>query len=139
MRLIWILSLISLLRSILSTSEWHTALVSNIDDNTFHYYSNVWYNSTPFNTKSSTTKNALFQSYSNIYVEKIRITMDGTTDKSCTTCTFTFSLPEDYSGRFTLMELVTTEGGIETTDDRKITWVFFILLILLIFNIFICL
>lgn len=122
-----------------SISTWQTALTSNIDDGTFYYYSNVWYNSTPFNTQSSTTKNSLFSSYSTIYVEKIRITMDGTTDKSCKTCSFTFSLPQDYSGRFTLMDLVTTEGGIEMTDDRKITWVknIFILLFILLLFIFI--
>ena len=112
------------LKVVNSISQWSTALVSNIDDSTFYYYSPVWYNSTPFNTQSSTTKNALFASYSTIYVEKIRITMDGTLDKSCkTACVFTFSLPDDYSGRFTLMQLVTTEGGIEATDDRKISWV----------------
>lgn len=104
--------------------EWYTALTSNIDDTTFHYYSDVWYNSTPFNTKYSTTKNALFEAYSTIYVEKVRISMDGTTDKSCgTRCTFTFSLPESYAGRFTLMELVTTDGGIDMTDERDIAWV----------------
>jgi hypothetical protein len=107
-----------------SSSQWYPALVSNIDDTTFHYYSDVWFNSTPFNTQSSTTKNALFASYSTIFVEKVRITMDGTTGKTCgSSCTFTFSLPEAYSGKFTLMELVTTDGGIDMVDDRKISWV----------------
>jgi hypothetical protein len=90
----------------------------------------VWFNSTPFNTQYPNTKNALFESYSTIYVEKVRITMDGTTDKSCgTQCTFTFSLPESYAGRFTLKELVTTDGGIDLKDDRDISWVcsFFLL------------
>jgi hypothetical protein len=108
----------------ISAAEWYPALVSNIDDTTFHYYSDVWFNSTPFNTQSSTTQNALFDSYSTIFVEKVRITMDGTTGKTCgSSCTFTFSLPEAYSGRFTLMELVTTDGGINMVDDRKISWV----------------
>jgi hypothetical protein len=107
-----------------SGAQWYPALVSNIDDTTFHYYSDVWFNSTPFNTQSSTTKNALFASYSTIFVEKVRITMDGTTGKTCgSSCTFTFSLPEAYSGRFTLMELVTADGGIDMVDDRKISWV----------------
>jgi hypothetical protein len=108
----------------ISGAAWTTALTSNIDDTTFHYYSDVWFNSTPFNTQFSATKNALFESYSTVFVEKVRITMDGTTGKTCgSSCTFTFSLPEAYSGRFTLMELVTTEGGIDMVDDREISWV----------------
>jgi hypothetical protein len=118
--LMWMISL----QVIAASSQWFPALSSNIDDDTFHYYSDVWFNSTPFNTQYPNTKNALFESYSTIYVEKIRITMDGTTDKSCgTQCTFTFSLPESYAGRFTLKELVTTDGGIDLKDDRDISWV----------------
>jgi len=50
--------------------------------------------------------------------------MDGTLDKSCgTRCVFTFSLPDSYSGRFTLMELVNLEGGIDMTDDRDVGWI----------------
>jgi hypothetical protein len=116
-------TLILLIHSV-SDAAWTTALTSNIDDTTFHYYSDVWFNSTPFNTQFSATKNALFESYSTVFVEKVRITMDGTTGKTCgSSCTFTFSLPEAYSGRFTLMELVTTEGGIDMVDDREISWV----------------
>jgi hypothetical protein len=118
------LLLLALYPSFSTAAQWFPALSSNIDDDTFHYYSNVWFNSTPFNTQFPNTKNALFESYSTIYVEKIRITMDGTTDKSCgTQCTFTFSLPESYAGRFTLKELVTTDGGIDLKDDRDISWV----------------
>jgi hypothetical protein len=119
-QLVWLM--ISL--RVISAAEWFPALSSNVDDDTFHYYSDVWFNSTPFNTQYPNTKNALFESYSTIYVEKVRITMDGTTDKSCgTQCTFTFSLPESYAGRFTLKELVTTDGGIDLKDDRDISWV----------------
>jgi hypothetical protein len=119
-QLVWLM--ISL--RVISAGEWFPALSSNVDDDTFHYYSDVWFNSTPFNTQYPNTKNALFESYSTIYVEKVRITMDGTTDKSCgTQCTFTFSLPESYAGRFTLKELVTTDGGIDLKDDRDISWV----------------
>lgn len=116
--------ILGLFGQIAATSSWLTALTSNIDDGTFYYNSPVWFNSTPFNTQSSTTKNALFSSYSTIYVQKIRITMDGTTDKSCgTRCIFTFSIPESYSGKFTLKDLVTLEGGLEISDDRGILWV----------------
>jgi hypothetical protein len=116
---------IALIFSVLcESSEWYTALTSNVDDDTFYYYSDVWFNSTPFNTKTSTIDNALFLSYSTVYVEKVRITLDGTSSGTCgSSCVLTFIVPPSHFGKYTLMDLVTNDGGVELIDSRKIDWV----------------
>ena len=104
--------------------QWNIALSSRVDDQTFYYSSPVWNSTSSFNTSSYLTNNALFPSYSSVYVQKIRITMDGTSSKTCgSNCVFTFSVPSEYSGKFTLRELVMMEGGVELLDDRNIKWV----------------
>lgn len=106
------------------SAEWWTALTSNVDDSTFYYYSDVWFNSTPFNTATSDVDNALFESYSTVYVERVRITLDGTTDGSCgSACVLTFVVPPQHFGKYTLMELVTDDGGTELIDTRGYNWV----------------
>lgn len=59
---------------------WHPALISKVNDDTFHYYSDVWEDGTPFNTDQNwtdvTVENSLFDAYANIYVQGIRIHMD---------------------------------------------------------------
>lgn len=108
-------------------AEWYTALVSNVDDETFYYHSNVWFNSTPFNTETSNVDNALFQSYSTVYVERVRITLDGTLSATCgSSCVLTFIVPPSHFGKYTLMHLVTNDGGVELIDTRKVNWVMFI-------------
>lgn len=116
----WLLGLLTVSES----AEWFTALTSNVDDETFHYYSPVWFNSTPFNTDTYEVDNALFESYSTVFVEQVRITLDGTSDGSCgSSCTLTFALPPTHYGKYTLMDLVTMDGGVEMIDLRGVEWV----------------
>lgn len=109
--------------------SWSTAIVSRIDDSTFHYDSHVWTDGIPFNEDSASTNNALFASYASVYVSKIRINMDGSGDGSCgNRCIYTFDVPDRQAGRYTLKDLVTLDGGVELkpSDKNAPDWVGYI-------------
>ena len=97
--------------------DWNLVLVSNVNDGTFYYDSDVWTNGIPFNDNDNNDddagdQNALFSAYTTIYVESIKMYMDGTKDGSCTTCTYEFNLADEYRGKYTLQQLVTMGGGV---------------------------
>jgi cysteine-rich repeat protein len=73
--------------------------------------------------QSDTTSNYLGEAYSDIFVTYIRVKMDGTVGGTCASdCTYTFSLPDSHSGRYTLQELVTMDLGVELVlDDASST------------------
>ena len=98
---------------------WELAIVSNVNDRTFHYFSDSWTSGTPFGTDDLTdTKNALYPSYTTTYVESIKIWMDGSLSGTCTTCTYEFVLPDEYKGKYTLQELVTLDGGVSASTKH---------------------
>ena len=106
--------------------SWSTALVSRVDDETFHYDSSVWTEGIPFNEAESSTQNALFSAYSSVFISKIRITMDGSGDGSCgNRCVFTFDVPDRFAGKHSLRDLVTLDGGVELkqSDSTSVDWV----------------
>ena len=99
---------------LLPAASWELVLVSNENNDDFKYFSERWTTGTPFNTGDTTdTKNALFPAYTSIFVEKVRIEMDGTASGTCgSACSHVFALPDAYKGKYTLQELVTMGGGV---------------------------
>ena len=92
---------------------WELAIVSNQNNEDFHYYSDHWTDGAPFNTDDKTdTKNAMFAAYNTTFVQSIRLQLDGTKGGTCSACFFEFDLPDAYWGKYTLRQLVTLDGGV---------------------------
>ena len=108
---------------------WYNVISNQVNDATFYYDSNVWFNSSALNGNcagcfsGTTARNAKTSFYSTIYVQKIKVTMAGSVAGVANS--YDFDLPSYHAGKFTLMDLVTMDGGVALKPSGS-SWVGFV-------------
>jgi hypothetical protein len=94
--------------------DWTPALSSQVDNEDFYYGATVWEDGTPFNhIDTDPDANALYPAYSSVYVSDIEIQLNNKKHA--------FELPLDLKQRFTLQQLVFSDG-IELVGNSRVIW-----------------